>query len=168
MSQHEGFEGTDSTFRPDLPIGAHLASKRSGYMHHGIYIGNGRVIHYAGLSRHLGRGPVEATSIQNFSGGSGIAVVPHPHAQYTGSEVVHRAASRLGERNYRLLTNNCEHLCLWCVIGQARSNQVEACIRNPARAVRFLFMLFVCKLVQEWRLASSCQTFEVAASAPNH
>jgi HRAS-like suppressor 3 len=167
MSQHEGFEGTDSAFRPDLPIGAHLASKRAGYVHHGIYIGHGRVIHYAGLSRHPGRGPVETTSIEQFSAGSGIEVIPHLHAQYEGFEVVHRAASRLGERNYRLLTNNCEHLCLWCVAGQARSDQVEACIRNPARAVRVLFMLFFCRLVHEWRLASIGRMTEVPVSALN-
>ncbi|MEX3916392.1 lecithin retinol acyltransferase family protein [Paraburkholderia sp. BR10872] len=36
-----------------LSVGTHLATKRASYRHHGIYIGNGRVIHYAGLSRCL-------------------------------------------------------------------------------------------------------------------
>ena len=28
-------------------LGAHLISPRNGYSHHGIYVGSGRVIHYA-------------------------------------------------------------------------------------------------------------------------
>lgn len=30
-----------------IPLGAHLVSPRKRYRHHGIYVGNGRVIHYA-------------------------------------------------------------------------------------------------------------------------
>ncbi|EFL5564207.1 hydrolase, partial [Escherichia coli] len=30
-------------------LGAHLSSDRPGYTHHGIYVGNGKVIHYSGL-----------------------------------------------------------------------------------------------------------------------
>jgi Lecithin retinol acyltransferase len=40
--------------------------------------------------------------------------------------VVHRARSRVGEDGYRLLTNNCEHFCEWCLSGQHRSYQVDA------------------------------------------
>jgi hypothetical protein len=38
---------------------------------------------------------------------------------------VRRAGLRLGENSYRLLTNNCEHFCDWCIRGQPRSHQVE-------------------------------------------
>ncbi|WP_043288664.1 lecithin retinol acyltransferase family protein [Paraburkholderia oxyphila] len=168
MSQHEESGCTEVVCTHDLPVGAHLATKRPGYVHHGIYIGNGRVIHYAGLSRRFCGGPVEAISIQHFSAGFDIEVVPHTHAQYTGSEVAHRASSRLGEHNYRLLTNNCEHLCQWCVFGQGRSDQVQACIRNPARAMRVLFTLFVCTLISECALMlSSGNTDNVRVPALN-
>jgi HRAS-like suppressor 3 len=167
MSQHEESGCTDVVSACDLPVGAHLATQRPGYTHHGIYIGNGRVIHYAGLSRSLGRGPVEAISIEHFTAGFGFQVIQHPHAQYTGLEVARRAASRLGEQNYKLLSNNCEHLCLWCALGQGRSNQVDACIRNPAHAVRVLLVLFVCKLVRDWMSASSSHTIELPVPALN-
>jgi hypothetical protein len=36
-----------------------------------------------------------------------------------------RARSRLGEARYRALSNNCEHLCEWCIYGEHRSRQVE-------------------------------------------
>ena len=32
---------------------------------------------------------------------------------------------RLGEDGYRTLSNNCEHLCEWCIHGENRSRQVE-------------------------------------------
>lgn len=163
MGQHEESGCTAVVFTRDLPVGAHLVTRRPGYMHHGIYIGNGRVIHYAGLSRHLGSGPVEAISIEDFSAGCGLQVVEHPHAQYTGFEIARRAASRLGEQNYKLLTNNCEHLCLWCVLGQGRSHQIDACMRNPARAVCVLFTLLLCKLVREAMPASSDKTVPIPA-----
>jgi hypothetical protein len=41
-------------------------------------------------------------------------------------EVVRRARLRLGENRCRLLTNNCEHFCEWCIRGQPRSYQVDA------------------------------------------
>ncbi|WP_321963595.1 lecithin retinol acyltransferase family protein [Paraburkholderia sp. J7] len=167
MSQHEQSSFADGASTRDLAIGAHLVTKRPGYMHHGIYIGSGRVIHYAGLSSHIGRGPVEVVSIEQFSAKSGVQVVSHPHARYTGFEVARRAVSRLGEQNYRLLTNNCEHLCLWCVVGQAKSDQIDACIRNPARAVQVIFTLLVSKLLRDWILTSFARTFEVRVSALN-
>jgi HRAS-like suppressor 3 len=165
MRQHEETGCADVVLTRDPPVGTHLATQRRGYVHHGIYIGNGRVIHYAGLSRGFGRGPVEAISIEHFASGSGFQVVQHPHAQYTGLEVARRAASRLGEQNYRLLTNNCEHLCLWCVFGQGRSDQVNACIRNPAHGVCVLCTLFVCKLVRDWMPALSGKAIEARVPA---
>jgi hypothetical protein len=43
----------------DLAIGTHLVTSRRGYTHHGIYVGRGMVVHYAGLSRFLRSGPIE-------------------------------------------------------------------------------------------------------------
>ena len=33
------------------PLGSHVVTSRRGYTHHGIFVGDGRVVHYAGLSR---------------------------------------------------------------------------------------------------------------------
>ncbi|MEX3916394.1 lecithin retinol acyltransferase family protein [Paraburkholderia sp. BR10872] len=120
------------------------------------------------LYQGFGRGPVEVISLQLFSAGFGFEIVQHPHALYTGVEVARRAASRLGEQDYRLLTNNCEHLCMWCVAGHGKSDQVDACIRNPARAVRVLFTLFFCKLVRDCKPAAFGKTFEAVVPALNY
>jgi phage shock protein A len=39
--------------------------------------------------------------------------------------VIHRAQSRLGERKYNLLFNNCEHFATWCKTGVSYSKQVR-------------------------------------------
>jgi len=118
-----------------LPLGAHLVTRRRGYIHHGIYAGNGEVVHYVGFKDLLRRGPVEKTSLAGFADGFDIEVESASEARYTGPEVVRRAMSRIGEDDYRLLSNNCEHFCMWCRSGERRSRQVEALLTRPWRAL---------------------------------
>ena len=51
---------------PRLRIGDHLVSARRFISHHGIYVGNGQVIHYAGLATGLQAGPVKISPLQDF------------------------------------------------------------------------------------------------------
>lgn len=126
----------DKAIDADLPLGAHLVTERRGYAHHGIYIGEGKVVHYAGFAGSLHRGPVEETTVEAFAAGRMVTVKANPCARHVGLEAVARARSRLGEDNYRLLTNNCEHFCTWCLFGEGRSEQVEACLHHPSMAVQ--------------------------------
>jgi hypothetical protein len=122
------------------PIGAHLTATRHGYSHHGIYVGKGLVVHYAGLSGGLWQcGPVEEVSLVQFGGDNAIRMVEHTAPPYSPEEIVRRARSRLGENDYRLLTNNCEHFCNWCVIGVSHSAQVRQPLRLPLLALVALF-----------------------------
>lgn len=125
-----------------IAIGAHLVSERDGYVHHGIYVGNGQVIHYGGFDRAAARRPVEYISLRCFAADVGVSVQSEPNAVYGAREVVERAKSRLGEDRYRLLTNNCEHFCAWCVSGVARSEQVCRCLRNPWTGFKTMLALF--------------------------
>jgi hypothetical protein len=106
-------------------LGAHLVTPRGGYTHHGIYVGDGRVIHYAGFASSWHAGPVEEVTVCEFAFGHWVSIVEHPQARYSAQQVVQRARSRLGECDFRLLSNNCEHFCNWCVSGCHRSEQVE-------------------------------------------
>ena len=142
-----------AAFDTALPVGAHLVAARDGYEHHGIYVGNGQVIHYAGFSRRQRRGPVERISIGCFACGFAVTIQRDASPCYDGEEVARRAGSRLGERNYRLLTNNCEHFCSWCLFGECRSAQVEACLKSPVRAARTLIKLMLLALSTECRTA---------------
>jgi Lecithin retinol acyltransferase len=126
----------DRVLGPDEePVpGAHLITPRRGFLHHGIYVGARRVIHYAGLSQGLRRGPVEEVSLARFARGRSVLVRHDAASDFDLLEIVRRARSRLGENGYRLLTNNCEHFCEWCLRGTPRSLQVEELIA-PMRAV---------------------------------
>lgn len=125
--------------------GSHIVTARRGYLHHGIYAGAGKVIHYAGLSSGLHRGPVEETSLRSFARGRTVRVKPGAPARFDHRQVVDRARSRIGEDSYRLLTNNCEHFCEWCLHGENRSYQVEALVARPGHLLRA-----VLRLSAEW------------------
>ena len=130
LNQH-GWQLTDGE---TPPLAAHLVTPRHGYTHHGIYVGDGKVVHYAGLARSWHPGPVEEVSLAQFACGRPIQVRVCDNPQFDPSEVVSRARSRLGENRYRVLTNNCEHFCEWCLRGTARSSQVAE-LRNRPRCV---------------------------------
>ena len=118
-------------------LGAHLVTPRIGYIHHGIYVGDGKVVHCGAVCRFLPRGPVEEVSLRGFSRGRPVAVRSGPPAKFSAPEVVVRARSRLGETQYRILSNNCEHFCEWCLRGEHRSYQVERLMRwiRPLRVI---------------------------------
>ena len=59
------------------PVAAHIVVSRTWYAHHGIYVGDGKVVHYRGLSRSLRAGPVEEVSLAEFARGRPIRVRLH-------------------------------------------------------------------------------------------
>jgi hypothetical protein len=138
-------DGMDA--RPRLPsgleqepaLGAHLTTSRRGYTHHGMYVGHGRVVHYSGFSGFWQCGPVEEVSLSRFAVGRPVQIVDHDRTPFSPEEIVRRSRSRIGENEYRLLTNNCEHFCNWCVCGVSRSAQVERRWQLPFLALLALF-----------------------------
>ena len=94
-------------------------------MHHGIYVGDGKVVHYAGLARGQFRGRIEEVSLAQFAYGHSVWTRSSDLSGFVPQEVIWRARSRVGENRYRILRNNCEHFCEWCLRGESRSYQVE-------------------------------------------
>jgi hypothetical protein len=123
---------------PLMP-GTHLVTDRILYAHHGIYVGNGRVVHYAGLCNGWESGPVEEVSLEQFANGERVFASAHSSRSFSDAEIVARARSRLGERMYDILQNNCEHFSQWCVTGRRRSWQVRKWMSLPARLLRAVF-----------------------------
>jgi hypothetical protein len=121
------------------PLGAHMVTPRRGYTHHGIYVGEGRVVQYGGLSWGLRRGPVEEVPLSQFSQGCPVWVRAADSHRFDQHEVVRRARLRLGEDRYSVLRNNCEHFCEWCVRGRHRSYQVE----NRIAGYRGILLKFI-------------------------
>lgn len=91
------------------------------YEHHGIDCGDNTVIHYRKPSEI-----VERTSLEIFARGQKIYV-----KEYFGGFcflpdlTIERAKSRLGEKKYNLLFNNCEHFATWCKTGISDSKQIR-------------------------------------------
>jgi hypothetical protein len=106
------------------PLGSHLISWRNGYQHHGIFVGQGRVIHYAGWSDNRETGPVEETDLEAFSQGKPYTIAIHKSPDRP-EKIIERARSRLKESAYSVFANNCEHFCNWCVTGDHLSRQVD-------------------------------------------
>jgi len=116
--------------------GDHLVTLRCGYLHHGIYVGDGKVVHYAGYCGSPHQGAVEEVALARFTDGQQLWREPCPAPEYSCHEVVRRARSRLDEHRYRLLSNNCEHFCSWCLSGESRSRQIIAWRTHPRLALR--------------------------------
>ncbi|WP_343327508.1 lecithin retinol acyltransferase family protein [Pseudomonas putida] len=115
---------------PQIRAGSHLITSRKFYIHHGIYLGEGRVAHYAGYSGSFTPGPIEVTDLEQFANGRPVWIL-EAQSEYSSEEIVRRAYSRVGERHYRIFSNNCEHFCNWCTRGESRSAQVELLLHSP-------------------------------------
>lgn len=113
------------------PVGAHLMTPWFGFTHHGIYAGAGRVIHYGALMYDIIRKPVEEVTLDAFAGGRPVYVIEHTEVCFDTAEVIRRARSRLGEKRYKLFTNNCEHFVEWCLHDLPRSFQAETALAYP-------------------------------------
>lgn len=105
------------------PTGTHLRVWCGGFYHHGIYWSDGLVIHYDGGKRGNGPGVVVATTLEEFAAGQPIEVVAD-EARYEPTRIALRALSRLGEQDYAVCTNNCEHFAAWCRRGEPLSQQI--------------------------------------------
>ena len=111
--------------------GAHLITPWLGFAHHGIYMGEGKVIHYGALVYDIIRKPVEEVTLESFAGRRPVFIVQHDSLSFDVPAIVERARSRLGEKQYRLLSNNCEHFVEWCLYDVQRSFQVERALEFP-------------------------------------
>ncbi|MBW4657872.1 MAG: lecithin retinol acyltransferase family protein [Drouetiella hepatica Uher 2000/2452] len=97
-----------------------LAGMDSVYEHHGIDCGDGTVIHYY---KGSGEPIISRTTMETFAMGS--PVYPYKTSvSFIPDLVMERAESRLGERQYNLVTNNCEHFANWCKTGRNVSQQL--------------------------------------------
>lgn len=124
------------------PLGSHVVTPRRGYLHHGIYVGGGKIVHYPGLAYGLRSDPVEEVSLACFARGRVVWARCAALSAFDPLEVVRRARSRVGEYGYRLLTNNCEHLCEWCLHGENRSYQVDGLLAQLRRRLQAVVRLF--------------------------
>ena len=96
------------------------------FNHHGIDLGDGTVAHY------LEGREILRSSRDDFSQGQPLKIIDHAKAS-PASVTLRRAMSRIGEQNYNLLFNNCEHFATWCKTGRHRSGQIDSALERARR-----------------------------------
>jgi hypothetical protein len=110
-----------------LRVERRLAGSTVVYMHHGIDIGDGTVVHARpdDFRSPLAGGRVERTSLAEFAGGGTVLVTTEPPAVYPPDEIVARALDHVGREGYCPVVDNCEHFATGCATGERASRQVD-------------------------------------------
>ena len=110
-----------------MQVGDHLVTPRTGYTHHGLYIGNQEVIHYEGkFGSDSGR--IAKVTLVEFCEGASCRVRDYPLRVYGRKESIERACQRLGECDYNVVFNNCEQFVAWCIMGIGYSEQINTVV----------------------------------------
>ena len=145
--------------------GDHLAVTRGWFSHHAIDLGEDEVIQYGSGKRADGQYQVEIVSLLDFVRGGTPRIVPNP-ATYSRDAIVARALSRVGESDYDLFGNNCEHFVNWCRTGRATSRQVNRAFERSGSALTKVATKSAAKVASPWLLAADAIQFgtEVTAS----
>lgn len=122
------FQKMDRPLRGDLL----RVFRKQGYYHFGIAVNETEVIHFSApdgdMSENKRQLKIIKTSLERFLRGDQLEVEVPYTAKYSRDEVVERAEKYLDtkfrDRNYNLVTNNCEHFARYCYDGKAESKQV--------------------------------------------
>lgn len=110
----------------DLQHGDHVFVRRKGllYSHHGIYAGEGTVIHYKGAEKEKRDPSVIISGIENFLNGGKLRRRNY-QKRLPYSESLRIAREHLFKKEYSLPFNNCEHFTTYCATGKKKSKQVR-------------------------------------------
>lgn len=108
-----------SSLDEELNIGDHIFVRLPFFTHHGLYAGNNKVIHYKGMIDAFNKDAIEEVSINEFSSGKTIYKLNsfESPVRFSEIEVLLRAYSRIGEKDYNFIYNNCENFVRWCRFG---------------------------------------------------
>jgi hypothetical protein len=110
-----------------LVRGDHIKVRRYGllYAHHGIDLGDGRIVHFGEPGKEAPQASVRITSLEDFlKGGRPLVVEYPPETALDPEESVRLALAEVGEMGYSLAFNNCEHFATYCKTGRKESRQV--------------------------------------------
>ena len=110
----------------DLNYGDHIFVRRKGllYSHHGIYAGEGTVIHFKGAEKEKKDPVVRKTDIENFLNGGKLKRRDYKK-RLPCAETLRIARAHLSKEGYSLAFYNCEHFATYCATGKKKSAQVR-------------------------------------------
>jgi len=127
-------------WKSKTPVKAdHIRTSRGLYNHHGIYITDDEVIHFAsdGDDNLLGTtNQIISTDLAAFLRGGDCEVKIYTDDEladlYQPHEIISFARASLGEDGYNVVFNNCEHFTNYCTLGRFHSHQISNIV-NPLK-----------------------------------
>lgn len=116
----------------DLYPGCHIRCKMNNFYHHAIYIGNNEVVQF-GTPNNVFMDPKDVyvlrSPLSDFTKSNFIEVRVYDRKELKkkrkDEDIIKFALSKVGEGNYNILHNNCEHFANECVFGEKISLQVD-------------------------------------------
>ena len=111
----------------DLNLGDHIYVRRLVYSHHGIYAGDGNVIHYTGEEKEKKDPLIRETDIEAFLKGGKLRRRDYKK-RLPPSETLSLAKKHLSDNSYSLAFNNCEHFATYCATGKRKSRQLREAV----------------------------------------
>ncbi|MCA8162093.1 lecithin retinol acyltransferase family protein [Burkholderia cepacia] len=123
-----------------IRAGDHLWVQRFGYEHHGLASGRDTVIQYSGKDALWDTGVIEEVPLSAFAKDRKVRFVEHPDRLHGRLESVRRARQRIGEEEYNLVFNNCEHFVTWCIEDEHSSEQVNQMVLSMGTTAATAFM----------------------------
>lgn len=102
--------------------------------HHGVYVGDGTVVHfYAHNAKDKTSAQIQSIPLQRFidlAAPYPVEKVQSVRPAFPPAVIRQRCLSKMGDKDYHVLLNNCEHFANWATTGDRRSYQVEAALRR--------------------------------------
>ena len=108
--------------------GDHIKTKIDSVFHHGVYVSNDEVIHFCSneqfsiLSNDL---EVKATTIAQFANGNRIEKVECKN-RFNSQKSINIARAKIGNSDYDIIFNNCEHFVNSCITGKKESYEMNS------------------------------------------
>lgn len=127
---------------------SHIKIKRDFYWHHGIQMSDGSVIHYTrrpGTKTKTKKNAlIQPTAMDRFvRDNPNPVIVVHHKNPYPAALVEERARWCIGEDDYDLIKNNCEHFAVWCITGKDESKQVDRAVKGATAASKAILAYYV-------------------------
>ena len=123
-----------------IKVGDILYVNRGYYKHYGVYIGEGKIIHFAplnGAEINSKNAVIHETNLDDFLKGGEPEIDKKSKSKYNRLEIVKRACSQVGSNGYNLVFSNCEHFARWCKTGIHESNQVDEAMEIVVESVGY-------------------------------
>jgi cell wall-associated NlpC family hydrolase len=132
----------------DLLPGDHICVRRTRrfYTHHGIYVGDGKVIHVTGSIREKVDPQVRETNLTGFLKGGTLKRRKH-EPRLPPVETVRIARRHISDRSYSMIWNNCEHFATYCATGKRKSGQVRRVMGGLSTVAAGAVVVAVARLV---------------------